>query len=174
MQPLSDTADGSVHDQDGKTVLRFERALPHPVRRVWTALTDPAEMLRWWGCADELELVEGGRFVFHWLNHGDNGERYVMHGHVTRLDPPHLLEFDTNLHGVLRFELHPDGAGTRLVFTSTLADCSADNLPLMLAGWHMHLDFLASAGLGDQEVDLVNLPLDQWTKWRDEYAARLS
>lgn len=173
MQPTSNLSYGTMHEREGKTVLRFERRLAQPVARVWTALTDPAEMIHWWGAADELELVEGGRLVLRWLNKGENGERYIMSGRITRLDPPRLVEYDTDLHGVLRFELRADGDATVLVFSSTLADCPPDERPQMLAGWHMHLDFLADALVG-QRADLVNLPMDRWEKWRAEYAAQLS
>jgi uncharacterized protein YndB with AHSA1/START domain len=77
-------ADGllETHD-DGTAVIRFERHLAHPVERVWTALTNPAEMARWWGEGD-VDLVEGGRFTVAWQNNlaGITGwepihERYV-------------------------------------------------------------------------------------------------
>ena len=46
-------ADGIVEQApDGSTQIRFVRRLPHPVDRVWEALTDPAELHRWWGDTD--------------------------------------------------------------------------------------------------------------------------
>jgi len=42
-------ADGTVETgPDGSTQVHFVRRLPHPVERVWQALTDPAELRRWW------------------------------------------------------------------------------------------------------------------------------
>ena len=38
-------ADGTLHTEDGLTVLRFERHLAHPAGKVWHALTD-TEALR--------------------------------------------------------------------------------------------------------------------------------
>ena len=32
---------------DGRPALRFERRLNHSVERVWRAVTDPAELARW-------------------------------------------------------------------------------------------------------------------------------
>jgi len=43
-QPATDPADGVVEQRDGRTVLRFERRLRHPIERVWAALTEPARL----------------------------------------------------------------------------------------------------------------------------------
>jgi len=83
------------------------------------ALTDPAELTGWWGQAD-VDLVEGGKFVLRWLKTDDCGNRAEMHATITRLEPPRLLESTGDLHGVLRWELRPDGDGTLLAFSSTL------------------------------------------------------
>ena len=56
-------ADGVLEAADGEhAVLRFRRRIAYPVERVWKALTDPAELIGWWGQA-EVDLVEGGKFV---------------------------------------------------------------------------------------------------------------
>lgn len=161
-------ADGVVETQaDGSRVLRFERQLKHPVDRVWAALTEPERLRDWWGAADELELVEGGRIVLRWLNTDDDGNHVVLHGKITRIEPPRLLECDTDVHGVLRFELRDDGGTTVLRFSSAVG-LSPERVPENLAGWHMHLNFLADA-LEGRAADLVELPMDQWRRWRDQY-----
>ena len=38
---------GSLIDVDGRPALHFERTLPHPVARVWRAVTEPAELAQW-------------------------------------------------------------------------------------------------------------------------------
>jgi hypothetical protein len=65
-----------------------------------------------------------------------------MHATITRLDPPHLLETTGDPHGVLRWELRPDGSGTLLTFSSTVELPEAYR-SRVLAGWHWHLDALA-------------------------------
>src|SRR5436190_1999209 len=104
---------------DGRQEIRFERRLAHPVERVWAAITDPCELRAWWGDAD-VDLAEGGEFVMRWLNVDEDGNGAVMHATITRFEPPRLLETSGDMHGVLRWELKPDGDGTRLTFTSTL------------------------------------------------------
>ena len=39
--------DGTLETIDGRRALRFERRLPHPPERVWRAVTEPAELARW-------------------------------------------------------------------------------------------------------------------------------
>jgi hypothetical protein len=90
---------------------------------------------------------------------------------ITRLRPPPLLETSGEPHGLLRWELRPEGAGTVLTFSSTLA-LPEEYGALVLAGWHYHLDALAAA-LGGGESDLVNLPNDRFERIRAAYAAQL-
>ena len=38
---------GTLQTIDGRPALRFERRLAHPIERVWRAVTEPAELARW-------------------------------------------------------------------------------------------------------------------------------
>jgi uncharacterized protein YndB with AHSA1/START domain len=44
--------------------------LPHPVDRVWAALTDPAEFGRWFSQSASWELREGAPMTMTWDEHG--------------------------------------------------------------------------------------------------------
>jgi uncharacterized protein YndB with AHSA1/START domain len=135
----------------GEDVLRYERRLTHPVDAVWAAVTRPEEFPGWLGEAD-IDLRPGGDFEFRWLN-GD----VVARGTVTALDPPRLVEYDSDVHGRLRFELAPDGPdGCVLTFVCTVGGLDREKLGLNLAGWHIHLDFL--------EESLAGKPFD-WSTW---------
>jgi len=161
--------EGTIEQQaDGTATIRFVRRLPHPVESVWSAITDPQEMSRWWGDC-EVDLREGGAFVVRWRNEHE-GKRAVMHATITRLDPPRLLETDGDMHGVLRWELEPEGDGTRLTFSST-HELPEDFRTKVLAGWHWHLDALAAALEGGQ-ADLVELP--GWQDVHDAYVPAVS
>jgi uncharacterized protein YndB with AHSA1/START domain len=164
-------ADGVLEKNEGKDVLRFERYLAHPIERVWAALTERGELVSWWGEA-EVDLIEGGRFTMRWLNTDEHGDGVVMHATITRLEPPNLLEMRGDVHGVLRWELHPDGNGTVLTFSSTL-DLPEEYRTVVLAGWHYHLDALAEA-LDGRPIDIVHLPNDHWEQIHERYAARLA
>jgi uncharacterized protein YndB with AHSA1/START domain len=163
------TADGTLEARDdGRAVIRFERHLSHPVDVVWRALTTPGEMVRWWG-EGSVDLVEGGRFDVTWLNTDDEGNRATMNATITRLDPPRLLETDGDDHGILRWELDPEGEGTRLRFTSTL-ELPDQFRTRHIAGWHWHLDALETI-LDDGEVDPVNVT--GWEPIHERYVAKL-
>jgi uncharacterized protein YndB with AHSA1/START domain len=164
-------ADGSLRTIDGRDVLKYERRLEHSVERVWHAITQPAEIVQWLAEAD-LEPVAGGRVVLRWLN---TSQRTVARGTVSVFEPPRLLELDTDVHGILRWELEEEGDGCRLVFTASLPGEVEPNLRV-LAGWHMHLDHLAEA-LEDRPQDWsrwMEDQLPQWQVYHDRYAARHS
>jgi uncharacterized protein YndB with AHSA1/START domain len=132
--------DGTLERRDGRQVIRFERRLPHSVERVWRALTAPEEIAQWLALA-ELELEEGGRVVLTWQNTDDDGNTAVARGTVSELDPPRVLEFDTDIHGRLRWELEPAGEETLLTFTAH-AELPEEYELEVLSGWHIHLDHL--------------------------------
>lgn len=59
-----------------------EMILAFPIERVWTAITDPAEVRQWFGDQSDYEVREGGEGVHQW---GDNAHRM----RIVALDPPH-------------------------------------------------------------------------------------
>jgi uncharacterized protein YndB with AHSA1/START domain len=166
-----DAADGTLQKlDDGRALLRFERRIDHPVDRVWQALTDPEVMRQWWAAADELELREGAPFQIRWLNSDDEGNVAIARGTVSEVDPPKVLELDSDIHGVMRWELQPDGDATRLTFTSTLS-LPDDYRSKVLAGWHFHLDALDEALAGQPIEDWDNWPIERWERHHARYAA---
>lgn len=95
---------GSQQIVDGRPALRFERRLEHSVERVWRAVTEPAELARWFVAEVPWTPVAGETFEA-------GGET----GRITALEPPRRLAWSW---GVERysFELRPDGDGCVLVF----------------------------------------------------------
>jgi uncharacterized protein YndB with AHSA1/START domain len=155
-------ADGTLETRDGRHVMRYERRLAHPVERVWAALTQPSELRAWLADAD-IELVEGGRVRLRWLNTDDDGNRAVADGTVSALEPPRLLELDTEPHGVLRWELADDGAGGTALTLTVSVPAPSDAVEKARAGWHIHLEHLADA--------LDGRPVD-WPSWAAEHRPR--
>jgi uncharacterized protein YndB with AHSA1/START domain len=161
-------ADGTLdRTDDGRYVVSFERQLAHPVKRVWDALTKPEELIGWWGDA-RVDLYEGGRFEVRWLNVDEEGRSAEMQATIARLDPERLLVLDGDIHGLLRWELTPDGDGTLLSFRSTVA-LQPEFLTKVPAGWHFHLDALESHLQGG-ETDLVEIP--NWEPIHEAYLAK--
>ncbi len=95
----------------------------------------------------------------------------MAEGRISRLEPPNTIEFDTDIHGRLLWELRPDGDGTRLTLTVT-AELPDDYLASVRAGWHSHLDFLEDA-LDGRPVDWPNWPQDVWEKHNAVYEASM-
>src|SRR3954452_13671234 len=98
--------------------LRFERRLPHPIEKVWRAVSEPAELAHWFPCSVEVGELRVGAPV-HFVFPGDVAPE--MDGEVTALDPPRLLAFTWG-EDELRFELEPDGDGCLLRFTDVIGE----------------------------------------------------
>ena len=155
--------------EDGRHQVRFERTLAHPVDRVWAAITEPDEIEAWLARA-AIDPQPGGRVELEWLNTGD--EEVIARGTVTAIEPPRLLELDTDAHGTLRWELEPAGDATRLTFVATLA-MPAEHVSLNLAGWHVHLAFLADWLDDGTRVDWPQWPRERWDAIHEGYAASM-
>jgi len=56
--------------------------LSAPVATVWRAITEPAELARWFGDSAELDLRPGGEGWFGWSAHG----RFALR--IEEVDPP--------------------------------------------------------------------------------------
>jgi uncharacterized protein YndB with AHSA1/START domain len=129
---------------DHQTV-RFERMLTARPENVWSALTEPEE-LGWLADSATFEGRLGGGVELRW-------DENVMRGKVLRWEPPSVLEYLWNEgphDSVVRFELTPSEAGTRLVLDHRRLP--ADSAAGFGAGWHAHLDTL-EARLGGGELD---------------------
>lgn len=142
---------------------RFERIYPRPVESVWKALTEPARLADWMG-KSYVEPFVGGRYetMLDGLK--------PMRGKVRIWEPPTLLEYEfCNDHApdsVVRWELSPTDTGTRLIFRHQGMPYANSNL--MLPGWHVFLQRLASAldGAPPGEFD------PPWRNLQDVYASQ--
>jgi uncharacterized protein YndB with AHSA1/START domain len=166
--------DGTLETRGDISILRYERDLRHPIERVWRAITEPGEIEAWLARA-ELDLEPGGRVELEWLNTDEHGRRYehaTARGTITELDPPNVIQLDTDAHGVLRWELDEMPAGTRLTLTVAIA-LPPDRITENRSGWHVHLDFLEEA-LDGARVDWQNWPRDRWAAHHERYLAKVS
>ncbi|TDC52251.1 SRPBCC family protein [Jiangella ureilytica] len=104
----------TLHTDGDRTVLHMERRFGHPSAQVWRALTEPDHLSRWFPSRAEFDPVVGSGVRFDM-----DGERFD--GRVTEAEPGRVLAFTWG-DDLLRFELHDDGDGCRLVFTHTFTD----------------------------------------------------
>jgi uncharacterized protein YndB with AHSA1/START domain len=137
---------GQFIDLDGRPAVRFQRTYPHPIDRVWTAVTTPEELQHWFPSSVDLDLAVGAPVRF-------SGDPYVENrpGIVVAVDPPRHLAFTWG-DDELRFDLEEVDVGScRFTLTNLLSerDAAARNA----SGWAVclgeldkHIDGTPSRG----------------------------
>jgi uncharacterized protein YndB with AHSA1/START domain len=148
----------SLNIADEGPVLRFERRLAHAVEKVWTAITDPAELAHWFPAPFEAELKPGA--PIEWP-----GE---LSGEVLEIEHPTLFVYRWG-SSVLRWELVPEGTGCRLIFTHALGgeEGGGDllSVPRTAAGWDTCLARLEIRLAGRTET----VPDEFWQRRNEHY-----
>ena len=156
---------GTYETIDGKPAVRFERRYPHPVNRVWRAVTEPEQLAHWFPNTVEVDLCEGGHMHFTF----PGGEMEPIEGAVTTLDPPRRFSFtwgEEHLH----IELEPDGDGCRMRFTHVLS--TREQAARDAAGWHVCLDRLEQLLAGAAGEAPGSEPTDEWGEHYEAYQRR--
>jgi uncharacterized protein YndB with AHSA1/START domain len=92
-------------------------------QQLFSHLTDPQSLVRWWPDVAELEPRLGGRVRMEFL-----GGASIVTGEVTRFEPPHALGFTW-----VRDET-PD-VTTRVDFTVTPLDDTRCRIEVVHTGW---------------------------------------
>jgi uncharacterized protein YndB with AHSA1/START domain len=153
-------------DDEGRTVLRFERRLAHPPEKVWRAVTEPSELAHWFPAKiEEYELRPGAPIRFGEMD--DDIEPTT--GEVLEADPPKVFAFRWD-QDVMRFVLSPDADGCRLVFTHALSGSELWGDEKFAAqhssGWDTCLAMLAAHLAGESpDPDAI----DDWFPRNEEY-----
>jgi uncharacterized protein YndB with AHSA1/START domain len=165
--PLADAR--VVPDGDAWTLI-FIRDLRHPPGAVWEALTDPAELDQWAPFSAGRDLGSPGETT---LTMVDGDTRMPLPATVRQAKEPELLEYTWG-DDVLRWELEPTGAGTRLTLRHTLAKPDMD--AMVAAGWHLCIAVLARLLDGDpvgviRGQDAMN---HGWEQLRAAYAEKFA
>ena len=155
---------GTVSGDGPAAAVRFERWYAADVAELWGALTEPERMARWLGAEVHIQARVGGAVALRWAG----GEQ--MDGVITVLEPGRVLAYTwrepvLGVESVVRFELRPAGSGTLLVLEHT--GVPAEQAAGFGAGWHGHLDALAST-LAGQDID----PHAQYHQLAPQYARR--
>jgi uncharacterized protein YndB with AHSA1/START domain len=155
---------GTYEEIEGRPALRFERSFKHPVERVWSAVSDPEEMRRWFPATVTVDLRPGGAMSFEF----DDPDAPATTGEITELDPPRLLAFSWG-GDLLRFELEPEGKGSRLVFIHFLSQ--RNEAARNAAGWDVCLRELDRHVAGEP----ASAPgIGVTPEWRDLYDGYVS
>jgi uncharacterized protein YndB with AHSA1/START domain len=134
--------------------VEYIRVYPHPIERVWRALTEPEELAGWFMVA-EIDPYSGGSFRFDATG--------SWNGAVLAFEPPHLLKLG-HVPGYFQYELSEVPGGTRMRFVEHFSPegeypfrgdgSPGDGTPWpgRVSGWHEFWDALG-AHLDDRPID---------------------
>jgi uncharacterized protein YndB with AHSA1/START domain len=128
---------GSLRSADGKGVVRMEDRFDTDIDDVWSAVTDPSRLARWYG-EIEGDLRLGGEFRARLFASGWEGT-----GRVEACEPPRRL-----LLTMRDADPQPGQPGETVIEATLAAD--GDQTTLLLEERGMPLDLLAAYGAGIQ------------------------
>lgn len=126
---------------DGRPTIRVERHYPHPIEKVWRAVTTPEHLGEWFPSPVELDLRPGGEMRFTAFEGDDSAL-----GTIEAVDPPRLLTFTWGADR-LSFELAAEDGGTTFALVHSFDD--RYGAPSFATGWGMCLDGLRSVLAGE-------------------------
>jgi uncharacterized protein YndB with AHSA1/START domain len=126
---------------EGRPTVRVERHYPHPVDRVWRAVTRPEHLGQWFPSPVELDLRVGGAMRFSAFDDEVDG-----FGTVEVVDAPRRLSFSWGPERVT-LELTAERDGTTLALTHTFDD--RYGAPSIATGWELSLASLTSVLAGE-------------------------
>lgn len=152
---------GSYLEIDGRPALRFVREYDHPVERVFTMLTDPAELAHWFPARVAApSWAPGTTITYSFEADGDGGD-----GEVLAHEPPHRVGYSWGGEQ-LWFEVETlrDGRA-RLTFTHVMEE--RDAASRNATGWDFCLDALDGALAGTPHAQTPGPP----SGWETLYQA---
>lgn len=154
--------------KDGeKWTLILVKELRHSPEKVWSALTEPAQLREWAPFDADKNLGAAGSTVT--LTTIGAPTAYASETTVKKADAPRLLEYDWG-GGDVRWELEARGAGTRLTLW---ANIDRRYISMGAAGWHICLDVLEHF-LGEDPIGrfagVETMKFDGWKRLNAEYA----
>ncbi len=122
----------------------FIKATP---QRVFQALTEKADLERWFAVKAELDLRPGGAISFEW----DRARGVYNFGKILELDPPYRLSYTWEAMEpspvTITFQLNAENEGTRLHLLNAGLDEGKDwdhYYTLRNNGWNIHLEHLVA------------------------------
>jgi uncharacterized protein YndB with AHSA1/START domain len=144
---------GSLRSADGKGVVRMEDRVDAGIDDVWSALSDPSRLARWYGEV-EGDLRPGGEYRARLLASGWEGI-----GRVEVCEPPrrllvttkHLNHLDDPDEGAIEVTLAADGDQTIVVWEER--GMPVNLLAAYGAGIQVHVEDLAAHLAGQERCD---------------------
>lgn len=163
-------AEVAWHTSDSRATLVFVRKIGHPPEKVWAALTEVEQLMKWAPFAPDHDLSSTGSALLTMID-GRSTEQFPSM--ISRAIRPELLEYTWG-DNLLVWELTPIEGGTRLTLHHTAE--SPDWLPKLAAGWHICLDVAQRLLDGNPVGPIVGLNAQQhgWKRLHDYYSVTLN
>lgn len=141
---------GTLHELNGRYILKFERFFSVIPEDVFSILTSPEHFMQWYPFATgEMDVKLGGQIAF------DDGVGTTYTATITELEKPYLFSF-REVDDLINISLEEDNRGCKMKFIHTFDDASwAVNTA---AGWHQCLDVFSQIVNGEA------------TNWQDNAA----
>jgi uncharacterized protein YndB with AHSA1/START domain len=152
-----------VRKGEDKWTLVLVRALRHPPAKVWSALTDPAQLREWAPFDADRNLAAPGAAK---LTTVGAPAAHVTEGIVKRVEARRLLEFTWG-GNEMRWELEPLASGTRLTLWHNIG---RKFVAMGAAGWHICFDVLDHYLGGDPIGRIVGADSFKVGGWQRLYA----
>ena len=149
-----------VRKEGEKWTLILVRQLRHSPKKVWQALTDPAQLREWAPFVTDGSLGTVGTVKLTWA-----GTATPLETRITRADAPRVLEYND-----IRWELEAFGGGTRLTLWHSI---DRRFVSWGAAGWHICFDVLERFLAGEPIARIVGaeaMKFDGWRRLTAEYA----
>jgi uncharacterized protein YndB with AHSA1/START domain len=158
-------AGAEVRKDADRWTLVLVRDLKHPPAKVWRALTDPAHLAEWapFDADRNLDAVGPAK-----LSTVGMPKPQVSETQVKRAEAPRLLEYSWGGND-LRWELEPQGAGTRLTLWHNI---DKGFISMGAAGWQICFDVLEQLLAGEPIGRIVGMEAMKfgWPRLNAEYA----
>jgi len=142
--------------EEGEFTVRRTIRIDAPIEKVWSAVTEPEHISRWFGQAALEGFGVGARGALSWPDRGTVPLR------IEAVDPPRMIayrwsnddavgmppaEVDEERSTVFTFTLRPVAGGTQLTVVETGFEVTSDpaaNLESHRRGWDSELDSLVA------------------------------
>lgn len=161
--------EGTLHSIDGQGVVRMRVRYPADIGDVWSALTDPQRLARWYGKV-EGDLRIGGEFTDF-----VSGSESEGRGRIEVCDPPRQLRFTSVREGEgpkVSVAVDLADAGAQTVLVVEVRGLPPDNLYAYGAGWQVHVEDPAAHLQGQQRPGWPATWLSRWDELAPSYRER--
>ncbi|MER2294515.1 MAG: SRPBCC family protein [Desemzia incerta] len=143
----------SIRKMDDQVIAEFEKEYPVEIDLVWRMLAENQYLQKWFADLKIETLEEGGKILF------DMKDGTFEEMTITSLSVPNVLEYTWG-NDLVRFDVTPSKAGTRLIFKETISEVT-DHTPKDITGWHICLDVI-EAILSNEELPDRQLSYNEW------------